>query len=318
MRARASGRISRTLAITAAIVMLLAGTAWWLWQPDASPDAAASRWPAYTQGRPSAQDGRGMSSTPETPATTGRVIADHNATLAPGAKAAKSAPRSSDVPSGAASPAATTATTGAPEFEEEEEEEEEPGVPRYWHRCGGGGSPGVETYRFASDRSNAAQGGRSGSIASRVPSPAPAFAGFCQHVSAQQYRGKRVAYSAFLRTDKAVPGAQLLIRADALDGRVVAFANMFNRHIPGTTPWARHTIVIDIPEDAAAIMVGAALLYTGALWIDEAALEIVDESWPLTDKAARKGARVASPLGLELPPAILNPGFEETAALKLR
>lgn len=167
-------------------------------------------------------------------------------------------------------------------------------------------------YRIASDTTNVWKGSASAVIASLEARPNPSGASICQAISAAPYRGKRVAFSAHLRTSNAVPGAHLTFRADAADGRVVAFSMMARHWIPGTAAWAPHSIVIDVPESAVVIMVGAALANTGSVWVDDVAIEVVGADWPVTESAppVTRYAVRADPASVSY--QLRNAGFEET------
>ena len=141
------------------------------------------------------------------------------------------------------------------------------------------------SYRIASDSTNAWSGSSSALIASREAQRNPGGASICQAISAAAFKGKRVSLSAHLRTVNAVPGAHLTFRADAADGRVVASNAMARHWSPGTTAWTPHSIVIDVPDSAEVIMVGAALMNIGSVWVDDVAIEVVDSDWPVTQPA---------------------------------
>ena len=89
-----------------------------------------------------------------------------------------------------------------------------------------------------------------------------------------------------------------------------------SRHwIPGTTPWAPHSIVIDVPDSAVVIMVGAGLVNTGTLWMDEAAIDVVGADWPVTE-AEPPVIRYAIPADpASVSKQLMNPGFEETVSV---
>jgi hypothetical protein len=184
--------------------------------------------------------------------------------------------------------------------------------PRYWRRCSSIAGNASAGYRIASDSTIVWRGTASVVIASREAQPNSGGASICQWISAAAFKGKRVAFSAQLQTLNAVPGAHLTFRADAADGRVVAFSAMARQFVPGTTGWTAHSIVIDVPDSADTIMVGAALANTGSVWVDDVAIEVVGADWPVTESAPpviRYAVRVdPSSVSNQL----MNAGFEET------
>jgi hypothetical protein len=185
---------------------------------------------------------------------------------------------------------------------------------RFWYPCAPGAQANSGDYEFWADSTLRVTGSHSARISSHVPTPSPAGAGFCQMFRADEYRGKRVAFSGHLRTRNSMPGGQLVIRADARDGRIVAQAQLREGVVPGDLDWYRHTLVIDIPESAHLVMVGAVLINTGSLWIDDVSLEVVDAGWPLTSPArGPSGYSGTQPsVMVNLPPRLQDPGFEIT------
>jgi hypothetical protein len=185
-------------------------------------------------------------------------------------------------------------------------------LPRHWVPCFSAAGPNNTEYELFSDATVAHGGKSSAAIRSLTARPQPAGAGLCQFVAADKYRGKRVEFAAMLRTQAVVPGAHLMVRADARDGRVLAFDVMRGAWIPGTHDWLRQSIVIDIPEQAVAIMLGVGLVNVGAVWIDDATLASVDSSWPLTQRGAPPTHYSLPPDTGRLGPDLQNADFEET------
>lgn len=97
------------------------------------------------------------------------------------------------------------------------------------------------------------------------------FGGFAQAAKADAWRGRRVAMSAWIKTAYA-DSAHMWLRIDAAD-RVLAMDNMNKRGIVGTTGWARYEIVMDVPDDAAALVFGVFLMGAGRLDFDNLRFE---------------------------------------------
>ena len=55
----------------------------------------------------------------------------------------------------------------------------------------------------------------------------------------------------------------------------LAFDNMGNRKIEGTTQWTKYSVVLDVPEDAAAIAFGLLMAGKGQVWVDDLAFDVV-------------------------------------------
>lgn len=116
-----------------------------------------------------------------------------------------------------------------------------------------------------------------------------------QTSSAAPVKGRRVEFSADIRTRGAIGGANLLLRAEDASGRTVAFDNMtasydaerrpdrlINTGVTGDTEWSTQHVVVDIPSEAAVITYGVSFFGGGKTWIDNARVEVVSEEVPTT------------------------------------
>lgn len=110
------------------------------------------------------------------------------------------------------------------------------------------------------------------------------FGTLMQSFSASQYLGKRVRLSGYIKTADVTKWAGLWARVDGAGERpeMLAFDNMQNRPIRGTTPWQRYEIVLDVPESASGIALGFLLTGDGQVWLSNTEFEIVDLSVPTT------------------------------------
>src|ERR1700733_673997 len=98
--------------------------------------------------------------------------------------------------------------------------------------------------------------------------------------SAAGYRGKSLKMRAFLRSNEVAQRAGLWIRADDINGVMVAFRNCFSRRAPqsfveGTTAWKEVEISIDVPDSAVALSYGVQMVGTGAVWIDNVSIDVI-------------------------------------------
>lgn len=109
-----------------------------------------------------------------------------------------------------------------------------------------------------------------------------------QSMKPDAFRGKRVRYSAMVKTDSiaSAAGAGLWMRVDGPDvGETLQFDNMFNRPIPSFTEWRRHEVVLDVPQEASFIIWGLIVNGPGKAWIDDVRIEVVDATTPSTHRA---------------------------------
>ncbi len=113
-----------------------------------------------------------------------------------------------------------------------------------------------------------------------------------------QVRGKRVRFSARLRTSEVTDRAGIWIRADVYDGDtdctyVASFDNMKDRALSGTTGWTDCAVVIDVPQEATGVLYGVRLRGTGSVWIADPCLEEVGPEVPSTSLTAPVEAGIA-------------------------
>ncbi len=145
-----------------------------------------------------------------------------------------------------------------------------------------------EDYEFSVDKSVAHGGKASGLLKSRS-AEAKAFGALSQSIKADDYRGKRLRLSGYVRADGVIGWAGLWMRVDAPKaGQPIALDNMHERPIKGTSDWVRYEVVLDVSSDAAIIVFGALLDGAGQIWVDDLKLEIVDTSVATTGWQTRE------------------------------
>ena len=154
-------------------------------------------------------------------------------------------------------------------------------LPEPWHLAGNrradyqmGLLPGTETY----------EGNRIVSLHSRPE--VSAFEGFgalAQSIRATRYLGRRVSFSATVRTEDVTGWGGLWLRVDGPRG-TVALDNMHDRPLKGSTEWTLATTVLDVPEDAVSLHFGALLSGAGALEITRPRFGEVDETVAVTTR----------------------------------
>jgi hypothetical protein len=102
----------------------------------------------------------------------------------------------------------------------------------------------------------------------------------------EDYLGKRVRLSGYIKSADVKEWAGMWFRVDGEPGKSLAFDNMQGRPIKGTTAWKRYEIVLDVPRNATAIAYGVLVAGPGSVWIDDLNFEVVN-----TDTPVSKGRR---------------------------
>lgn len=175
------------------------------------------------------------------------------------------------------------------------------GPPRDWF---GGG----EGYERALDEAVKHGGKASGALKS-TGEVENAFGTMMQAVNADQYKGKRLRMSAYVKSDGVEGWSGLWMRVDGADKTGLAFDNMMERPIKGKTDWTKYEIVLDVPDDAVEIDFGILLAGKGTVWIDDLTFETVGKDVPTTGQPTatmdRQGERAQN-----LPGEPKNPDFE--------
>ena len=167
-------------------------------------------------------------------------------------------------------------------------------APAGWHIAGS--TPG--DYEFS--QTDVASSGKYGSLIAAKSDKAGGFGTLMQTISADDYRGARWRLSGFMKTEQA-GRAQMWMRVDGTEPKLLAFDNMDSRAVTGTTDWKRYEIVLDVPSASIDIAFGYFLAGGGKVWGDNFKLEKVDASVPVT---------AAAPGVPGMPKAPANPDFE--------
>jgi hypothetical protein len=130
------------------------------------------------------------------------------------------------------------------------------------------------SYTFKLDTTTRHDGERSLRIDNVGPEP---FGSIYQQVPALAHRGKRLRFSAWLRTEdargSATGGGAVLMMQAMQAGAPLAWNHMKDAPVRGSTDWHRYQLELDVPAAADQVEVGAMLHGPGRLWIDDASLE---------------------------------------------
>jgi len=104
-----------------------------------------------------------------------------------------------------------------------------------------------------------------------VVAQADGFGTLMQTFSAKHFLGQRVRFSGALKCKGVEDRVGLWMRVDP----GVAFDNMWDRPIRGTTDWEHHEVVLDVLAHAQAIALGVLLVGEGDAWMSDFNVEIV-------------------------------------------
>lgn len=130
------------------------------------------------------------------------------------------------------------------------------------------------TYAGALDSADAHGGRWSARLAGEGGGAPNAFGNLVQRVDAGPYRGRRVRYRAWVRSDLAQgpSWAGLWMRVDRPNGVTGFFDNMEERAIRGRTGWTEYEIEGHVAPDAQDLYLGMLLVGEGRAWVDDASL----------------------------------------------
>ncbi len=105
---------------------------------------------------------------------------------------------------------------------------------------------------------------------------ADGFGTLMQAFSAEHFLEQRVRFSGALKSKGVEDRVGLWMRVDGPGGaRPLAFDNMADRPIRGTTDWEHHEVVLDVLAHAQAIALGVLLVGEGDAWMSDFNVEIV-------------------------------------------
>lgn len=122
------------------------------------------------------------------------------------------------------------------------------------------------------------------------------FGTLMQEIRAEQYLGKRVRLSGYVKSQEVEGWSGLWMRVDK-DREMLAFDNMEDRTIKGTTDWRQYEVVLDVSKEATGIAFGILLAGTGSVWLSGTKFEVVSSATPTT--GSRGTGRPAAPVNLD-------------------
>jgi hypothetical protein len=148
--------------------------------------------------------------------------------------------------------------------------------PEGWHVAGSQ----REAYKAGVDTVEVHGGKHAGFIQSLPSVENGRFGTLMQSVKADQYRGKTVKLSTFVKTSQAEGGAWVWLRIDDVESSLLD--NMHDRFVKGTTEWRQYELVLPVSKLAVGIAFGVGLNGAGQVWIDDVKLEPVPAETPRT------------------------------------
>ena len=149
-------------------------------------------------------------------------------------------------------------------------------LPKDWFN----GSHNPKQYEMGINK-GAGQDGKNAATIKSIPKKISKydFGTLMQTCKAEKYIGKRIRMTGFIKSTDLSDWAGLWLRVDQYGSREdLAFDNMEDRGIKGTTAWTKYEIVLDVPTNASELSYGALLSGTGQIWFDNISFEIVDKS----------------------------------------
>jgi len=103
------------------------------------------------------------------------------------------------------------------------------------------------------------------------------YVGVYQEFRADKYRGKRVRFNGFIKTDKVADWSGMWMLALDADEQGLVFDDMQNRPAKGTQSWKKCSLVLDVPKNSNSIMLGFKMIGSGSAWLSDLSLEEVSD-----------------------------------------
>lgn len=123
------------------------------------------------------------------------------------------------------------------------------------------------------------------------------FGTLMQSCSADEFLGKRIKMTAYIKSEKVMDWAGMWFRVDSRKtGNMLSFDNMQDRPIRGDRDWTKCEITLDVPEESGALSFGVLLSGTGKVWFDNVVFEVVDK---LKTKPTRESVINKEPINLD-------------------
>ncbi|HNT81063.1 MAG TPA: hypothetical protein PKH65_10310 [Bacteroidia bacterium] len=135
------------------------------------------------------------------------------------------------------------------------------------------------SYKMGIDKEAGFDGSNCGTIQSIAPK-IEGFGLYIQKFKAENYRGKKISFTGFMKSVDVSEQASFMIRVDKNDTTAI-MDNMHDREIKGSTDWKQYEITMDVPDNAVYISIGASIKGTGQIWFDNLSFQLINNSEPL-------------------------------------
>lgn len=111
------------------------------------------------------------------------------------------------------------------------------------------------------------------------------FGTYMTSIDPKEYLGKRIRLRGMLKSTDVKEWAGFWLRVDGENKeKSLAFDNMYNRSIKGTTDWTSYDIVLDVSKKATNIAYGALISKEGSIAFKDVTIEVVSNNVPKTSK----------------------------------
>jgi hypothetical protein len=164
-------------------------------------------------------------------------------------------------------------------------------LPQPWHKHGA--EPAATRCRAGVDRALETRG--TANLTLQCDAAFVGFVGAMQSFEAAKYLGRRVRFSALVKTADVGGFGGLWMRVDDHDRPNAALATAQDHPVKGTADWSRQAVVLDASANAERISFGFTLNGAGQIWLTDPQFEVVGNDVPTTGRVLRD-----APANLEL------------------
>jgi len=173
-------------------------------------------------------------------------------------------------------------------------------VPRGWYLAGS------KPQDYQTGVSDAQYLGHRVAYLQSVTAAASGFGTLMQDFRADSYAGKRVRFSAMLKTENVADWAGIWMRIDKNTGssspKMLVLDNMHDRPVKGTEDWKLCQVVLDVPKEATGIFFGVTLNGAGNVMMSDAKIESVGLDVETTAKPMPERPIPSAPTNLDFAP----------------
>ncbi len=150
-------------------------------------------------------------------------------------------------------------------------------TPKGWHKDG----TDPDAYSAGMEPGSGVSGSKAGTIQS-VRGRITGYCSLVQSFKPGRYRNKKIRLSGYMKSWDVEKYAGFFLRIDGQPTEgALAFDNMEDRPIKGTTDWTKYEITLYVSDNAQEIVIGAILNGHGKIWFDNIHIDVIDEP---TDK----------------------------------